>query len=321
MHYKQLTFEQRVAIKAYLKIGLKLYQIAKQIGVDKTTVSRELKRNTGAKGYRPRQAQLKTAARRFLAAKHVHFTPAVKERVEFYLKQDWSPEQISGYLKLREHIHICHETIYQHVWADKRAGGSLYRHLRWSHKKKRKRYGSNDRRGQIQNRVSIDERPAVVAQKTRLGDWEGDTIIGKNHQGAMVSVVERKSQLTCLKRVPHKTADLVTAAINQKLGSFKDKVHTLTVDNGKEFALHKQIAAELDADIYFAHPYRSWERGLNENINGLIRQYFPKNYDFRLITDEDILFVENRLNNRPRKSLNFQTPNEFFFNSSVALGT
>lgn len=321
MHYKQLTFEQRVAITAYLKIGLKLYQIATQIGVDKTTVSRELKRNTGAKGYRPRQAQLKAAARRLLAAKHVHFTSAVKERVEFYLKQDWSPEQISGYLKLREHIHISHETIYQHVWADKRAGGSLYRHLRWSHKKKRKRYGRNDRRGQIPNRVSIDERPAVVAQKARLGDWEGDTIIGKNHQGALVSVVERKSQLTCLKRVPHKTADLVTAAINQKLGSFKDQVHTLTVDNGKEFAWHEQIAAELDAEIYFAHPYRSWERGLNENINGLIRQYFPKNYDFRLITDEDIVFVENRLNNRPRKSLNFQTPNEIFFNLSVALGT
>lgn len=321
MHYKQLTFEQRVAIKAYLKIGLKRYQIAQQIGVHPTTVSRELKRNTGAKGYRPQQAQLKTAARRLLAAKHVNFTPAVKQRVEFYLKHDWSPEQISGYLKLREHIHISHETIYQHVWADKRAGGSLYRHLRWSQKKKRKRYGRNDRRGQIPNRVSIDARPAVVAQKTRLGDWEADTMIGKHHQGALVSIVERKSQWTCLNRVPHKTADLVTAAINQKLGAFKAQVHTVTVDNGKEFAGHEQLAAELDAEIYFAHPYRSWERGLNENINGLIRQYFPKNYDFRLITDEDILFVENRLNNRPRKSLNFQTPNEIFFNSSVALGT
>lgn len=321
MHYKQLTFEHRVAIKAYLKIGLKRYQIAQQIGVHPTTVSRELKRNTGAKGYRPRQAQLKTAARRLLAAKQVRFTPAVKQRVEFYLQQDWSPEQISGYLKLREHVHISHETIYQHVWAEKRAGGSLYRHLRWSQKKNRKRYGRNDRRGQIPNRVSIDARPAVVAQKARLGDWEGDTIIGKNHQGALVSVVERKSLLTCLNRVPQKTAAWVTAAITQKLGSFKDQVHTLTVDNGKEFALHQQLAAELDAEIYFAHPYRSWERGLNENINGLIRQYFPKNYDFRLITDEDLLFVENRLNNRPRKSLNFQTPNEIFFNSSVALGT
>ena len=321
MSYNQLTFEQRVEIKAYLKIGLALCQIAKQIGVHKATVSRELQRNTGFRGYRPRQAQQKTVARKFMAAKQLHFTQAVKERVEFYLKQEWSPEQISGYLKLRENIHISHETIYQHVWADKRSGGTLYRHLRWCHKKKRKRYGSNDRRGQIPNRVSIEERPAVVAQKARLGDWEGDTIIGKNHHGALVSAVERKSLLTCLKGVPNKTADLVTEAITHKLGAFKDKVHTLTVDNGKEFALHQQIAAELDAQVYFAHPYRSWERGLNENINGLIRQYFPKNYDFRLITEQDLLFVENRLNNRPRKSLNFQTPNEIFFNSSVALGT
>lgn len=321
MSYKHLTFEQRVEIKAYLKIGLALCQIAKQIGVHKATVSREIKRNVGFKGYRPRQAQQKTDARRFMAAKYVRFTQAVKERTEFYLKQDWSPEQISGYLKLREHIHISHETIYQHVWADKRAGGTLWRHLRWSQKKKRKRYGSKDRRGQIPNRVSIEERPVVVDQKARLGDWELDTIIGANHHGALVSAVERKSQLTCLKHVPNKTADLVMAAITHKLGAFKDQVHTLTVDNGKEFALHQQMATELDASVYFAHPYRSWERGLNENTNGLIRQYFPKNYDFRLITDQDILFVENRLNNRPRKSLNFQTPNEIFFNLSVALGT
>jgi IS30 family transposase len=321
MSYKQLTFEQRVEIKAYLKIGLALCHIANQIGVHKATVSRELQRNTGSRGYRPQQAQQKTETRRVRAAKHVGFTNAVKERVEFYLTQDWSPEQISGYLKLQEHISISHETIYQQVWADKRAGGTLYRHLRWSQKKKRKRYGSHDRRGQIPNRVSIEERPAVVDQKTRLGDWELDTIIGTNHQGILVSAVERKSKLTCIKRVSHKAADLVAQAVIQKLGAFKDKVLTMTLDNGKEFTLHQQLAAELEALVYFAHPYRSWERGLNENTNGLIRQYFPKNYDFRSITDQDTLFVEQRLNNRPRKSLNFQTPNEIFFNSPVALGT
>jgi IS30 family transposase len=321
MSYQHLTFEQRVAIKAYLKIGLALCQIAHQIGVHKATVSRELQRNTGLRGYRPQQAQQQTETRRFQAAKQVRFTDAVKERVEFYLKQDWSPEQISGYLKLREHISISHETIYQQVWANKRAGGTLYRHLRWSQKKKRKRYGSKDRRGQIPNRVSIEERPVVVDQKTRLGDWELDTIIGTNHQGILVSAVERKSKLTCIKRVSHKAADLVAHAAIQKLSAFKDKVLTITLDNGKEFTLHQQLAAELEALVYFAHPYRSWERGLNENTNGLIRQYFPKNYDFRSITDQDTLFVEQRLNNRPRKSLNFQTPNEIFFNSPVALGT
>ena len=321
MSYKQLTLEQRVAIKAYLKISLALCQIAKQIGVHKATVSRELQRNTGLRGYRPQQAQQQTAARRFSVAKHVRLTAAVKEQVEFYLQQEWSPEQIAGYLKLREHIHISHETIYQHVWADKRAGGTLYRHLRRSQKKNRKRYGSQDRRGHIPNRVSIEERPAVVDQKVRLGDWELDTIIGTNHHGAIVSAVERKSKLTVIKHVPHKAADLVTQAVIQKLNAFKDQVLTITLDNGKEFACHQQLAAALDAAVYFAHPYCSWERGLNENTNGLIRQYFPKNYDFRSITDQDILFVEKRLNNRPRKSLNFQTPNKFFFNSTVALGT
>lgn len=321
MSYHQITFEQRNELKAYLQIGLKLCHIATGLGVHKATVSRELQRNTGLKGYRPQQAQQKTADRRLGAAKHRHLTPAVKERVEFYLQQDWSPEQIAGYLKLRENIQISHETIYQHVWADKRAEGMLYRHLRWSPKKNRKRYGRNDRRGQLQNRVSIDERPAVVAQKARLGDWERDTISGKNHHGAVVSCVERKSKFTCLKQVLHKTAALVTAAITQRLGTFKEKVQTMTVDNGKEFSWHQQLATALEAQVYFAHPYCAWERGLNENTNGLIRQYFPKNYDLRSVTAADILFVENRLNNRPRKSLNFQTPNEIFFNSAVALGT
>jgi IS30 family transposase len=321
MSYQQLTFEQRVAIHAYLKIGLARYQIAQQIGVHKATISRELQRNTGGRGYRPQQAQQQAEARRFRAAKAIRFTDAVKERVEFYLQQDWSPEQISGYLKRREHLAISHETIYQQVWADKRAGGTLYRHLRWSQKKRRKRYGSRDRRGQIPNRVSIDERPAVVAQKVRLGDWELDTVIGANHQGILVSAVERKSKWTCLQRVSHKAAELVAQAVIQKLSAVKDQVLTITLDNGKEFAGHQRLAAALDAAVYFAHPYRSWERGLNENTNGLIRQYFPKNYDFRSITDQDIWFVEERLNNRPRKSLNFQTPNEIFFNSSVAPGT
>ncbi len=259
--------------------------------------------------------------RRLTAVKHQRFTTAVKERVEFYLNQDWSPEQITGYLKLHEDIHISHERIYQHVWADKRAGGTLYRHLRWSQKKKCKRYGRHDRRGQIPNRVSIDDRPAVVTQKDRLGDWELDTIIGHHHQGAVVSCVERKSRFTCLKKVSHKTAELVTAAITKKLGAFKEKVLTLTVDNGKEFTQHQQLTTTLEAQVYFAHPYCSWEHGLNENTNGLIRQYFPKNFDFRAITDADIALIEHRLNNRPRKSLNFQTPNEIFFNSAVALGT
>lgn len=313
MAYNQLTYEHRNEIKAYLKLGLKMVFIAHLIGVHKSTICRELKRNSGLRGYRPNQAQHKANSRKKNSRKNTRFTQAVKQRVEFYIKQDWSPEQISGRLALEEDIHISHETIYQYIWADKQSGGDLYTHLRGARKKKKKRYGKKDARGQIKDCVRIDERPAIVDNKERIGDWEIDTIIGSHHQGALVSAVERKSQLTLIEYVPQKEADIVTKTIINMLKPFKSKVLTITVDNGKEFALHKKIAQELEANVYFAHPYHSWERGLNENTNGLIRQYFPKKYDFRNITKQDSVFVENRLNNRPRKTLNFKKPIEIFF--------
>lgn len=321
MGYCQLTSEQRTEIKAYLKIGLNQTQIARLVGVHKSTISRELKRNTGQRGYRPKQAQQKTDTRRQQAAKRIRFTDHVKQRVLYYLRQDWSPEQISNYLSINESIEISHETIYQFVWADKQAGGDLFKHLRWSQKKRKKRYGKNDRRGQIKDRISIDERPSIVDRKERIGDWEIDTIIGANHQGALVTAVERKSNFSCLSFVEKKEAELVANAIVEMLSPFKYRVLTITIDNGKEFALHKSFAQQLDADVYFAHPYCSWERGLNEQVNGLIRQYFPKKSSFKNISKDETSFVENRLNHRPRKKLNFEKPMTIFNNSSVALGT
>jgi len=321
MSYKQLSYEQRVEIRVLLKLGYSRTKIAGYLGVHKSTVSRELSRNVGQRGYRPKQAQISTEDRRRNARKHVRFTDDVRERVVFYLKQEWSPEQISGYLAKNEDMHICHETIYQYVWADKQAGGEHYKHLRHAHKKRKKRYGKNDRRGQIKDRISIDERPKIVDTKERFGDWEIDTIIGRKHQGALISAVERKSHVSLIEFVPKREADLVAEKIIHMLKPFKNNVFTITVDNGKEFAQHKKIARDLETDVYFAHPYSSWERGLNENMNGLIRQYFPKKYDFNRITKNDTLFVENRLNHRPRKSLNFLKPCELFTNSSVALGT
>ena len=321
MAYKQLTYEYRNEIKAYLKLGLKLVYIAHLIGVHKSTISRELQRNSGQRGYRPNQAQQNANSRKQNSRKKTRFTEAVKQRVEFYIKQDWSPEQISGRLAWEEDLHISHETIYQHIWADKQAGGDLYQHLRGARKKKKKRYGTKDDRGQIKDCVRIDQRPEVVDNKERIGDWEIDTIIGSHHQGALVSAVERKSQLTLIEYVPQKQADIVTETIITMLKPFKSKVLTITLDNGKEFALHKIITQQLEASVYFAHPYHSWERGLNENTNGLIRQYFPKKYDFRTITKQATVFVENRLNDRPKKTLTFKKPIEIFFNNSVALGT
>jgi IS30 family transposase len=220
------------------------------------------------------------------------------------IRLDWSPEQVSGWLKVSQDIAISHERIYQHVWADKCRGGTLFKHLRQS---------SKDKRGQIRNRVSIDDRPDIVTQKSRLGDWEIDTVIGKNHQGALVTIVDRVSKFTLIKKVDSKHAEVVTEATIILLQSYLDRTLRLTADNGKEFAGHEKIKEQLKADVYFAHPYSSWERGLNENTNGLIRQYFTKGSSFERITDEDVDAVMHKLNHCPRKTLNYKTPHAVFF--------
>jgi IS30 family transposase len=242
--------------------------------------------------------------------------------VERLIRKEWSPEQISGWLMANCGLQISHERIYQYILLDKHAGGDLHRHLRCQNKR-RKRYGSYERRGTLKNRVSIDERPAIVETRLRLGDWEVDTIIGKGHHQAIVSLTERKSRLALLRRVERKTAHAVADAVIDLLKPIRSNLYTITADNGKEFADHERIADKLQAEVYFAHPYSSWERGANENMNGLVRQYFPKKKGFAAITDQDIEHVIKRLNNRPRKCLGFKTPNQVFFNHSavVALAT
>jgi len=318
--YKQLTCEQRYAIKILKEKDFLQKDIAEFIGVNKSTISRELKRNSGQRGYRPKQAQRKAEERR-QDKSPPRIGKDIWDKVTTHLKEDWSPEQISGRLKEQDNISISHEWIYQFILKDKQAGGGLYTHLRCKLKRK-KRYGSNERRGVIKNRRSIEERPAIVETKKRIGDWEADTIIGKAHKGALVSLTERRSKLSLIYKVERKTADLVKEAMSKLLLPLKEIVHTITSDNGKEFAMHEQTAAILETDFYFAHPYASYERGLNENTNGLIRQYFPKDRDFRSIKDEEIIMAMKKLNNRPRKTLGYLTPNEVFFEShKVALTT
>jgi IS30 family transposase len=285
--------------------------------VSPATICRELKRNKGKKGYRPRQAQIKAGKRRREAAKALKMTDEVILVIEEKICLDWSPEQVSGWLKINQGIFISHERIYQHIWEDKRHGGTLYTHLRQSNKKRKKQYGSKDKRGQIRNRISIDERPAIVAEKTRIGDWEIDTVIGQNHQGALVTIVDRVSKFTLIKKVDSKHAEVVTEATISLLLPYLDKALTITADNGKEFAGHETMKEQLNADVYFAHPYHSWERGLNENTNGLIRQYFTKGSSFENITDDEVEAVMNKLNHRPRKTLNFKTPHTVFFAESL----
>lgn len=311
--YTQLTRGKRYQIRALLKAGFSQSQMAFYLKVHKSTISREIRRNRGHKGYRPRQAHEKATARRYAAAKRIKMTPAMIELINHYICQDFSPEQVSGHLARKHALNISHETIYKHLWSDKRSGGTLYKHLRHSNRRYRKRYGSKERRGRMKGRVSIDLRPAIVDAKSRIGDWEIDTITGKSSKGYMITVVERKSKLTLIKRVPDKQSDEMAKAIIKLLRPYKDRVLTITADNGREFSRHQKISKNLKANVYFAHPFHAWERGLNENTNGLLRQYFPKKLDFRTIDDKSIDHAMERLNNRPRKTLGFATPNEVFF--------
>jgi transposase, IS30 family len=311
MNYRQLAREQRYQINILKKAGHNQTYIAQMIGCHKSTISRELRRNRGQKGYRPYQADEMAYDRRCEAYRS-RISGQTWQQVEQLLRQQWSPEQISGRLKLAKQPSVSHECIYLYVYADKRRGGTLHQHLR-SQKKQRKRYSGYIRRGQIPNRTSIDKRPKIVAQKGRFGDWEADTIVGARHQGGILSVVERKSKLTRLRKLASKAAAEMKDQSIALLAPLAARVHTITVDNGKEFCEHELIAAALQARVYFAHPYASWERGLNENTNGLVRQYFPKKYEFARMTDQDLQQVEDLLNNRPRKTLGYRTPNEVFF--------
>lgn len=312
-NYTQLTHEQRYHIYAHKKTGhFTQSEIACMLGVHKSTVSRELSRNRGGRGYRPKQAQ-EFALMRRQSRVRPRISAGTWALVERLVRQDFSPEQVSGYLKKEHGPAVSHERIYQHIYADKRGGGDLHKHLRCQ-KKRRKRYGKYSRRGQIPGRTGIELRPAIVDTRFRIGDWEADTIIGKNHRQAIVSLTERKSRLTLIKKVVRKTAEAVRDAIVELLAPVKEAVHTITSDNGTEFAGHKAIAEKLKAAFYFAHPYHAWERGSNENANGLVRQYFPKGHDFSTITGEQIKFVMDRLNSRPRKTLGFLTPMQVFYN-------
>jgi len=237
-------------------------------------------------------------------------TPEVVEQIEADLRQEWSPEQIAGRLEATGGLRLSPERIYQHIRSDRQLGGTLYQHLRHRQKKRKKRYGKLDARGQIKDRVSIDQRPAIVEEKNRIGDWEIDLVMGAKGQGALVSLVERRSRYTLLGKVTSKQADEVAATTVDLLAPHKEYTETITADNGKEFAHHTAISQALDAAVYFAHPYHAWERGLNENTNGLIRQYVPKGKSMDTLSEAQVHHIMDRLNHRPRKGLAFQTPHE-----------
>lgn len=308
MSYQQLTEGKRYQISALLTQGYSPAAIATVVEVHRSTVYREMKRNSHDGVYEPEEAHARSHARRVMARKY-RVPEQTVMYVELTLSWHWSPEQISGIGKLIG-LPVSHEWIYRHVAADKARGGKLYKTLRQGHKRYRK--GSNSKRAVIPEPISIDDRPAIVDTRERFGDWEVDTVLGKHGSGALVTLAERKSRLYLVRRVDAKRATDVRDAIIDMLMPYADHVHTITADNGSEFVEHKAVAEALGAEFYFAHPYSSWERGLNENFNGLLRQFIPKGTDLRLITDEDVRWAEKRLNLRPRKCLGFRQPEMVF---------
>lgn len=306
----QITQQQRYSIEALHGENYTQTAIAQRLGIHKSSVCRELARNSSNGIYQANKAH-KTAISRCQRDSY-KLMGVLLERVKSQLKQQHSPEQISGRLAQEQTaITISHETIYQWVYTDKKQGGTWYIHLRQAHKKRRRRLSGKDRRGIIPNKVMIAQRPPEVAAKTRLGDYEGDTIIGANHQGAIVTLVDRVSKTTLMVKVATKSADLVSKAIIGLLKRAPIKAKTLTVDNGREFTEHQKIAKAANCAVFFANPYHSWERGLNENTNGLIRQYIPKKTAFNQVSHHQVRAIERTLNNRPRKTLNYLSPTEF----------
>lgn len=320
MSYKHLTLEERYHIQAYKSRGYKNIEIAKQLSVHPSTIGREIQRNKGkifgiyfAGGADEEAKERKTVKS---SNANLKLTKETIKLIKKYLLKQYSPEQISATIEIKHQKKISYVTIYKYIYINRLAEGDLYKQLR--HKGKRRTKYAAKRKSRIKDRVSIHQRPAIVDDKTRLGDFEIDTIIGKGHKGAIVTMVDRKSMYLKLSIPCGKNSKIVANEITRLLYPYKKKIHTITTDNGLEFAQHKSISKSLKCDFYFCDPYSSWQRGLNENINGLIRQYIPKGSSFENITKKQIRQIENKLNHRPRKSLGWKTPYDVFHEKEAA---
>lgn len=310
---KHLTQQQRYYICLQIANFIPQNKIAKALGVDKSTISREIKRNQRSHGdYDSDYAHKKATLTRSKASSAKAFKTITK-RMQTYINEKlelgWSPEQISGRMKVDIEKSICHETIYSYIRQDKRNGGKLFKFL--AHKGRKYKYGSSSK-ATIVDRVDISLRPKIVETKTRIGDFEIDTVVSAKNTGksCLLTMVDRRSKATFIRKTLNKSAGQIQAALEDVYLNTAMPIKTITSDNGTEFANHKVISESIGCDFYFARPYRSCDRGLNEHTNGLIRRYLPKGTNFDIISAEVIAEIENRLNNRPRKSLNYKTPNE-----------
>lgn len=327
MSYRHLTEKERYFIYHMKLAGWAPAKIGRTLARHRGTIARELRRNDNGFGqYLDDHAARQSTARRRAATRRPCTGDAdLMAHVERKIQALWSPEQIAGRLQAQPPAdlagkRISHATIYRWLWACPERSQRLRPCLRVAHKARRKPYGKPSQRGQIPNRVSIEERPAAVEERDRLGDWEGDTVVGKGRTGHVLTNVDRASRYLVARTLERPTAQAVSDALYDAMRRMPpEKRRTQTFDNGREFARHETIADRLRVSVYFAHPYSSWERGTNENTNGLLRQYLPKSRDFSTLTPAELARYTWQLNNRPRKCLNYQTPAEAFHQRPVAL--
>jgi IS30 family transposase len=312
MSYHQITSGERYMLAALRKQGFNQSAIAKALDRHRSTISRELKRNAAKSTgyYRPSKAQEMANGRRSRSRRNRQFSRSDFRKVEALLKRQWSPEQISGYLRRHHILSISHETIYQHIWLDRRLGGSLHTHLRGARKQRRKRYGAYDSRGRLAGKRHISERPKAVDRRSTLGHWEIDTVIGKGSRHCLLTLVERKSGYVLIGKLKARTKEQTNQRALKLIRRHTDRFETITADNGTEFHDYRALEDASGVTFYFATPHHSWERGTNENTNGLIRQYVPKGTSMTKLTQHDCNAIAERLNARPRKRLRYRTPQE-----------
>ena len=315
MMYHQVTSAERYTLGLLRQRGLSAAAIARLLHRHRSTIGREVQRNHAHSDgtYRPQLADWYARSRRSHSRRNRQFTPADWAQVQELLREDWSPDQVAGWLRRYRLLRISHETIYRYIWAEKRAGGTLYRHLRGARKQRRKRYGCYDSRGRLAGKRSITERPAVVETRAELGHWEADTMLGAGQAGPCVfSMVERQSGYLLLGQLDQRTSAFVNARARQLIGAQPQPVRTITVDNGTEFHEYTRLERATGTRFYFATPHHAWERGTNENTNGLVRQYLPKRQSMASLTQYDCNRIAAKLNRRPRKRLGYRTPEECY---------
>jgi len=315
MLYRQITFEERYTVGLLRQQGLSPAAIARTLGRHRSTIGREVHRNgTPRDGcYRPQLAEWYARGRRSRSRRNQRFSTADWARIQTLLREDWSPEQVAGRLRLERELEISHETIYRYIWAEKRAGGTLYQHLRGARKQRRKRYGRYDSRGRLAGKRPISTRPAAVETRRELGHWEADTILGASQAGPCVlSLVERKTGYLVLGQLRQRASAAVNPRAQQLIAAQPHPVRTITVDNGTEFHDYARLERATATRFYFATPHHAWERGTNENTNGLVRQYLPKRQSMAHLTQHDCNRIATKLNRRPRKRLGYRTPEECY---------